>query len=49
MVTRVTGTTDIVCLSLMTLAERGTGGLSAITSDENLFRKKESAKKAGVH
>ena len=49
MVTRVTGTTEMVCLSHMTLAEGGTGALSAITSEENLLREKESAKKAGVH
>ena len=48
MVTRVTGTTEIVCLSHMTLVEGGTGALSAITSEENLLRK-EWAKKAGVH
>ena len=47
--TRVTGTTEILCLSHMTLAVGGTGALSAITSEENLLRKKESAKNAGVH
>lgn len=49
MVTRVTGTTEMVCLSHMTLAVGGTADLSAMTSEENLLRKKESAKKAGVH
>lgn len=47
--TRVSGTTEILCLSHMTLAVEGTGDLSAITSEENLLREKESAKKAGVH
>ncbi|KAL0918044.1 hypothetical protein M5K25_010032 [Dendrobium thyrsiflorum] len=46
-VTRVTGTTEITCLSQMTLAAGGMGERSAITSDENLLRWKESAKKAG--
>lgn len=49
MVTRVTGTTEITCLSQMTLAEGGMGDRSAMTSDENLLSWKESAKKAGVH
>jgi len=49
MVTRVTGTTDMACLSHMTLAVGGTEALSAITSDENLLRKNESAKNAGLH
>ena len=44
MVTRVTGTTEMVCLSHMTLAEGGTGALSAITSEENLLREKASKK-----
>lgn len=48
MVTRVTGMTEIVCLSHITLAVTGMTGLSDMTSEENWFKKKESAKKAGV-
>ena len=44
MVTRVTGTTEMVYLSHKTLAEGGTGALSAITSEENLLREKVSKK-----
>lgn len=47
--TRVTGTTEMMCLSEMTLADGGTGSRLATISDENWLSWYESAKKAGVH
>jgi len=49
MVIRVTGTTEMMCLSEMTLADGGTGSRLVMTSEENWLSGYESAKKAGVH